>query len=153
MLPLKRRITTPMAGVLHSIFLRPPGRLQSVKKGSESLIRTEWIYHKFIRSRLPDKVFEPRPEGHEKHNGDPHNPHKLHIVTRISIKRCLFWEKHTIKELRLQKAHSLQSHKDIQQVNAKLEVVKHLMRIQSLKLPQGLPTEQTMSSTCFKSIG
>lgn len=153
-LPLKRGIPTPMAGVLRSVFQRPPGRLQTVKKGAESLIGTEWIRHKFTRSRIPDKVFQPRPEDHEKYGGDPQNPHKLHIVTRIrSTKRRPYWEKDTIKMLGLQKAHSPQIHKNIPSVNAKLKVVKHLIRIQPLKLPQGLPTEETMSSTCLKSTG
>ncbi|XP_028628521.1 39S ribosomal protein L30, mitochondrial [Grammomys surdaster] len=143
-----------MAGVLRSVFQRPPGRLQTVKKGAESLIGSEWIRHKFTRSRIPDKVFQPKPEDHEKYGGDPQNPHKLHIVTRIkSTKRCPYWEKDTIKMLGLQKAHSPQIHKNIPSVNAKLKVVKHLIRIQPLKLPQGLPTEETMSSTCLKSTG
>lgn len=55
--------------------------------------------------------------------------------------------------LGLQKAHSPQIHKNIPSVNAKLKVVKHLIRIQPLKLPQGLPTEENMSSTCLKSTG
>ncbi|OBS81159.1 hypothetical protein A6R68_20628 [Neotoma lepida] len=46
-----------------------------------------------------------------------------------------------------------QIHKNIPSVNAKLKVVKHLIRIQPLKLPQGLPTEETVSSTCLKSTG
>ncbi|XP_055463202.1 39S ribosomal protein L30, mitochondrial isoform X2 [Psammomys obesus] len=116
-----------MAGVLRSVFQRPPDRLQ---------------------------VFQPRPEDHEKYGGDPQNPHKLHIVTRIkSTKRRPYWEKDTIKMLGLQKAHSPQIHKNIPSVNAKLKVVKHLIRIQPLKLPQGLPTEENMSSTCLKSTG
>lgn len=150
----EERIPTPMAGVLRSAFPRPPCRLQTVKKGAESLIGTEWIRHKFTKSRIPDKVFQPKPEDHEKYGGDPQNPHKLHIVTRIrSTKRRPYWEKDTIKMLGLQKAHSPQIHKNIPSVNAKLKVVKHLIRIQPLKLPQGLPTEETMSSTCLKSTG
>jgi large subunit ribosomal protein L30 len=99
-------------------------------------------------------VFQPKPEDHEKYGGDPQNPHKLHIVTRIrSTKRRPYWEKDTIKMLGLQKAHRPQIHKNIPLVNAKLKVVKHLIRIQPLKLPQGLPTEETMSSTCLKSTG
>ena len=96
-------------------------------------------------------MFQPKPEDHEKYGGDPQNPHKLHIVTRIrSTKRRPYWEKDTIKMLGLQKAHRPQIHKNIPLVNAKLKVVKHLIRIQPLKLPQGLPTEETMSSMCLK---
>ena len=46
--------------------------------------------------------------------------------------------------LGLQKAHSPQIHKNILSVNAKLKEVKPLIHVQTLKLPQGLPTEQTM---------
>jgi large subunit ribosomal protein L30 len=77
-----------MAGVLSSVFQRPPGRLQTVKEGAESLIGTEWIRHTFTSSRIPDKVFRPRPEDHEKYSGDPQRPHRLYIVIRIgSTKR------------------------------------------------------------------
>lgn len=55
--------------------------------------------------------------------------------------------------LGLQKAHTPQVHKNIPSVNAKLKVVKHLIRIKPLKLPQGLPREEDMSSTCLKSTG
>ena len=90
-------------------------------------------------------MFQPKPEDHEKYGGDPQNPHKLHIVTRIrSTKRRPYWEKDTIKMLGLQKAHSPQIHKNILSVNAKLKEVKPLIHVQPLKLPQGLPTEQTM---------
>uniref|UniRef100_A0A8C0WKN9 Uncharacterized protein n=1 Tax=Castor canadensis TaxID=51338 RepID=A0A8C0WKN9_CASCN len=89
-----------MAGILHSIVQRPPGRLQTVRKGVESLIGTDWIHHKFTKSRIPDKVFQPSPTDHEKYGGDPQNPHKLHIVTRIkSTKRRPYWEKDIIKML------------------------------------------------------
>uniref|UniRef100_A0A8C5VDL3 39S ribosomal protein L30, mitochondrial n=1 Tax=Microcebus murinus TaxID=30608 RepID=A0A8C5VDL3_MICMU len=117
------------------VVQRPLGRLQTVTKGAESLICTDWIRHKFTRSRIPDKVFQPSPEDDEKYGGDPHNPHKLHIM------------------LGLLKAHTPQVHKNIPSVNAKLKVVKHLIRIKPLKLPQGLPAEEDMSNTCLKSTG
>uniref|UniRef100_A0A8C5XFA5 39S ribosomal protein L30, mitochondrial n=1 Tax=Microcebus murinus TaxID=30608 RepID=A0A8C5XFA5_MICMU len=132
-----------MAGILCKVVQRPLGRLQTVTKGAESLICTDWIRHKFTRSRIPDKVFQPSPEDHEKYGGDPQNPHKLHIVTRIrSTRRRPYWEKDVIK---ISQEHPL--------VNAKLKVVKHLIRIKPLKLPQGLPTEENMSNTCLKSTG
>ncbi|KAG5203011.1 large ribosomal subunit protein uL30m-like [Ovis aries] len=143
-----------MAGILRSIVRRPPGRLQTATKGVEPLVCTDWIRHKFTRSRIPDEVFWPSPEDHEKYGGDPQQPHKLHIVTRIkSAKRRPYWEKDIIKMLGLQKAHTPQVHKNIPSVNAKLKVVKHLIRIKPLKLPQGLPTEEDMSNTCLKSTG
>uniref|UniRef100_A0A8C9AC69 Uncharacterized protein n=1 Tax=Prolemur simus TaxID=1328070 RepID=A0A8C9AC69_PROSS len=87
-----------MAGILCKVVQRPLGRLQTVTKGAESLIYTHWIRHKFTKSRIPDKVFQPSPEDHEKYGRDPQNPHKLHIVTRIkSTKRRPYWEKDIIK--------------------------------------------------------
>ncbi|XP_045837124.1 39S ribosomal protein L30, mitochondrial isoform X3 [Meles meles] len=125
--PQKKTVTTLMAGILRSIVQRPPGRLQ---------------------------VFQPSPADHEKYGGDPQHPHKLHIVTRIkSTKRRPYWEKDTIKMLGLEKAHTPQVHKNIPSVNAKLKVVKHLIRIKPLKLPQGLPAEEDMSNMCLKSTG
>ncbi|XP_048202343.1 39S ribosomal protein L30, mitochondrial-like [Perognathus longimembris pacificus] len=141
-------------GILRSVVQIPPGQLQTVTKGVESLIGTNWIHHKFTRSRIPDKVFQASPEDHEKYGGDPQHPHKLHIVTRIrSTQRRPYWEKDIIKMLGLQKAHTPQVHKNIPSVNAKLKVVKHLIRIKHLKLPQRLPTEENMSNTCLKSTG
>ncbi|XP_032981481.1 39S ribosomal protein L30, mitochondrial isoform X2 [Rhinolophus ferrumequinum] len=143
-----------MAGILRSIVQRPPGRLQTVTKGVESLVCTDWIRHKFTKSRIPDKVFQPSPADHEKYGGDPQHPHKLHIVTRIkSTKRRPYWEKDIIKMLGLEKAHTPQVHKNIPSVNAKLKVVKHLIRIKPLRLPQGLPAEEDMAHTCLKSTG
>nr|XP_004669811.2 39S ribosomal protein L30, mitochondrial [Jaculus jaculus] len=143
-----------MAGILHSVVQRSPGKLQTVTKTVESLAGTNWIRHKFTKSRIPDKVFQPSPEDHEKYGGDPQHPHKLHVVTRIrSIKGRPYWEKDTIKMLGLEKAHTPQVHKNIPSVNAKLKVVKHLISIKPLKLPQGLPTEENMSNTCLKSTG
>ncbi|XP_006887915.1 PREDICTED: 39S ribosomal protein L30, mitochondrial [Elephantulus edwardii] len=143
-----------MAGILRSIVQRTTGNPLTITKGMESLICTDWIRHKFTRSRIPDKVFQPSPEDHEKYGGDPQNPHKLHIVTRIkSARRRPYWEKNIIKMLGLEKAHTPQVHKNIPSVNAKLKVVKHLIRIQPLKLPQGLPTEENMANTCLKSNG
>ncbi|XP_027994252.2 39S ribosomal protein L30, mitochondrial [Eptesicus fuscus] len=143
-----------MAGILRSVVQRPPGRLHTVTKGVESLVCTDWIRHKFTKSRIPDSVFQASPEDHEKYGGDPQHPHKLHIVTRIkSIKRRPYWEKDVIKMLGIEKAHTPQVHKNIPSVNAKLKVVKHLIRIKPLKLPQGLPTEEDMAHTCLKSNG
>uniref|UniRef100_A0A8C6DHL1 39S ribosomal protein L30, mitochondrial n=1 Tax=Moschus moschiferus TaxID=68415 RepID=A0A8C6DHL1_MOSMO len=92
--------TTSTAGILRSIVQSPPGRLQMATKGVEPLVCTDWIRHKFMRSRIPDEVFQTSPEDHEKYAGDPQQPHKLHIVTRIrSTKRRPYWEKDIIKML------------------------------------------------------
>uniref|UniRef100_A0A8C0HZ07 Uncharacterized protein n=1 Tax=Balaenoptera musculus TaxID=9771 RepID=A0A8C0HZ07_BALMU len=84
--------------------LRPAGRLQTVTKGIEPLICTDLIHHKFTRSRIPDKVFQPSTADHEKYGGDPKHLHQLHIVTRIKTrKRHPFGKKVTIKMLGLEK--------------------------------------------------
>ncbi|XP_044526365.1 39S ribosomal protein L30, mitochondrial [Gracilinanus agilis] len=143
-----------MAGILRLLTQSPPGKVQNVTKSLESLTSTDWIRHKFTKSRIPDKVFQPTPEAHEKYGGDPQHPHKLQIVTRIkSVKGRPYWEKNIIKLLGLEKAHNPQVHKNIPSVNDRLKVVKHLVRIQPLKLPQGLPTEEQMSETCLKTTG
>ncbi|XP_056664647.1 39S ribosomal protein L30, mitochondrial [Monodelphis domestica] len=143
-----------MAGILRLLTQNPPGKVQNVTKSLESLTSVDWIRHKFTKSRIPDKVFQPTPEAHEKYGGNPQHPHKLHIVTRIkSVQGRPYWEKNIIKLLGLEKAHNPQVHKNIPSVNQKLKVVKHLVRIQPLKLPQGLPTEEQMSETCLKTTG
>uniref|UniRef100_A0A8D0G540 Large ribosomal subunit protein uL30m n=1 Tax=Sphenodon punctatus TaxID=8508 RepID=A0A8D0G540_SPHPU len=101
------------------------------KSNLQSLTWTGWI-HKFTKSRIPE------------------SPHKLHLVTRIrsGIHRP-YWE----KELGLEKAHQLRVHKNIPSVNPKLKVIKHLVRIQPLKLPHGIPTEEGMSDTFINIKG
>ncbi|KAM7066159.1 large ribosomal subunit protein uL30m [Acridotheres tristis] len=108
----------------------------------------------FTRSRIPDSVFQPRPEDHEKYGGNPEEPHKIHVVTRIkSVIGRPYWEKKIIRDLGLDKAHQPRLHKNIPSVNSRLKVVKHLIRIQPLKLPHGLPTEEEVSSTFLTARG
>ncbi|XP_006638987.1 large ribosomal subunit protein uL30m [Lepisosteus oculatus] len=110
--------------------------------------------YKFTKSRIPPEVFEERAKEHEKYGGDPAQPHKLHLVTRIkSTMRRPYWEKKIVHDLGLGKAHQPRVHKNIPSVNAKLKIVKHLLRIQPLKLPHGLPTEEELADTCLKSTG
>ncbi|XP_023579284.1 39S ribosomal protein L30, mitochondrial-like [Octodon degus] len=105
-----------MAEMLHSVVHRPPGGLQTVTKRVESLVGTDWIHHKVTKSRIPDKVFQPSPEDHEKYGGDPPRPHKLHVVARIkSTIRRPCWEKDVIQMLGLEKAHTPRVHKNILQ--------------------------------------
>lgn len=48
--------------------------------------------------------FAERAKEHDKYGGDPEQPHKLHIVTRVkSAMRRPYWEKDMIKYLGLQK--------------------------------------------------
>ncbi|XP_008121754.3 large ribosomal subunit protein uL30m [Anolis carolinensis] len=111
-----------------------------------------WIRQKFTKSRIPDWVFQPRPGDHEKYGGDPEQPHKLHLVTRIkSGRRRPYWEKDMIRVLGLGRRYEPRVHKNIPSVNDQLKVIKHLIRIQPLKLPHGIPTEEEMADTYFNS--
>ncbi|XP_033868500.1 large ribosomal subunit protein uL30m-like [Acipenser ruthenus] len=109
---------------------------------------------KFTKARIPATLYEERSEDHERYGGDPEHPHKLHLITRIkSARRRPYWEKKVVHDLGLDKAHQPCVHKNIPAVNEKLKVIKHLIRIQPLKLPQGLPTEEELSETYLKSTG
>ncbi|XP_038613068.1 39S ribosomal protein L30, mitochondrial [Tachyglossus aculeatus] len=162
---------SPMAGIVRAavrripadipvgVFPPPPSAGLSASSvarwsGPESRTWASGIRQKFTKSRIPEEVFRPSPEDHRKYGGDPENPHKLHLITRIkSVKGRPYWEKDTIKLLGLEKAHRPQVHKNIPSVNAKLKTVKHLIRIQPLRLPQGLPAEEDMGRTCLKNTG
>ncbi|XP_028935574.1 39S ribosomal protein L30, mitochondrial isoform X3 [Ornithorhynchus anatinus] len=116
------------------------------RSSPESPTWAGWIRQKFTKSRIPDEVFRPSAADHRRYGGDPENPHKLHLVTRIkSVKGRPYWEKNT--------AHHPQVHKNIPSVNAKLKTIKHLVRIRPLILPQGLPTEEDVGRTCLKNTG
>ncbi|OCT92489.1 39S ribosomal protein L30, mitochondrial [Xenopus laevis] len=119
-----------------------------------SLTWSCWIRNKFTKSRIPDEVLQPQPGDHEKYGGDSQQPHKLHLVTRIrsGVGRP-YWEKETLEHLGLQKAHKTVVHKNIPAVNAKLKTIKHLVRVQPLKLPHGIPSEEDISDTFLKSSG
>ncbi|XP_018557796.1 39S ribosomal protein L30, mitochondrial [Lates calcarifer] len=109
---------------------------------------------KFSRARIPPEIFAERSKEHEKYGGDPDQPHKLHLVTRVkSVTRRPYWEKDMVKSLGLQKAHVTVIHKNTPAVNNQLKYVKHLVRIQPLKTPYGLPAEQDMADTYINSKG
>ncbi|XP_070694459.1 large ribosomal subunit protein uL30m [Pempheris klunzingeri] len=109
---------------------------------------------KFAKARVPTEIFAEKSEEHEKYGGDPDQPHKLHIVTRVkSVMRRPHWEKEMVKHLGLQKAHVPVIHKNTPAVNSQLKFVKHLVRIQPLRTPCGLPAEQDMADTYINSKG
>lgn len=109
---------------------------------------------KFTKSRIPQEIFHQRAKEHEKYGGDPEQPHKLHIVTRVrSTIRRPYWEKEMIKSLGLHKMHAPVIHKNTPAVNNQLKCVKHLVRIQPLKIPFGLPAEEDMANTYINSKG
>ncbi|XP_029967474.1 large ribosomal subunit protein uL30m [Salarias fasciatus] len=109
---------------------------------------------KFTKARVPKEVFTERSAEHEKYGGDPEQPHKLHIVTRVkSVLRRPYWEKDLVRYLGLHKAHTPVIHKNTPAVNNQLKLVKHLVRIQPLKTPYGLPAEEDMADTYINSRG
>ncbi|XP_028292766.1 large ribosomal subunit protein uL30m [Gouania willdenowi] len=109
---------------------------------------------KFCRARIPDELFEEKSNQHEKYGGDPDQPHKLHIVTRVrSSQRRPYWEKNIVKYFGLEKAHAPVIHKNTPCVNGQLKYIKHLIRIQPLKTPYGLPAEEDMANTYINSKG
>lgn len=51
-------------------------------------------------------MFEVDPADHEKYNGDPNQPHQLHIITRIKCtRRRPYWEKKIVHDLGLDKVN------------------------------------------------
>ncbi|XP_043547614.1 39S ribosomal protein L30, mitochondrial [Chiloscyllium plagiosum] len=109
---------------------------------------------KFTKARIPAKMFEVSPSDHARYNGNPDCPHQLHIITRIKCtKRRPYWEKKIVHDLGLDKSHQPRIHKNVPSINNKLKVIKHLIRVQPLKLPQGLPTEQELADSYLKSTG
>ncbi|XP_041662808.1 39S ribosomal protein L30, mitochondrial [Cheilinus undulatus] len=109
---------------------------------------------KFTKARIPKEIFVERSKEHDKYGGDPDQPHKLHIVTRVkSVMRRPYWEKDMVKTLGLTKAHVPVIHKNTPAVNSQLKFVKHLVRIQPLKTPYGLPAEEDMAETYINSKG
>ncbi|XP_048389531.1 39S ribosomal protein L30, mitochondrial [Stegostoma tigrinum] len=109
---------------------------------------------KFTKARIPKKMFEVSPLDHARYGGDPDCPHQLHIITRIKCtKRRPYWEKKIVHDLGLDKSHQPRIHKNVPSINNKLKIIKHLIRVQPLKLPQGLPTEQELADSYLKSTG
>ncbi|KAJ8410007.1 hypothetical protein AAFF_G00210480 [Aldrovandia affinis] len=109
---------------------------------------------KFTKSRIPPEIFEERSKEHNKYGGDPEQPHQLHLITRVkSTIRRPYWEKKIVQDLGLEKAHKVYIHKNIPSINDKLKIIKHLVKIQPLKLPHGLPSEEDLADTLLKSNG
>nr|ACO13533.1 39S ribosomal protein L30, mitochondrial precursor [Esox lucius] len=109
---------------------------------------------KFTKSRISQELLDQWSQEHEKYGGNPEQPHKLHVVTRVkSTMRRPYWEKKMVEGLCLQKANVPVIHKNIPSVNSQLKFIKHLVRIQPLKLPYGLPDEEDMADTYLNSKG
>ncbi|KAJ8013294.1 hypothetical protein DPEC_G00051760 [Dallia pectoralis] len=109
---------------------------------------------KFTKSRISAETLEQWSQEHEKYGGNPEQPHKLHVVTRVkSTMRRPYWEKKVVEGLCLQKANVPVIHKNIPSVNGQLKFIKHLVRIKPLKLPHGLPADEDMADTYLNSKG
>ncbi|KAG5833237.1 39S ribosomal protein L30, mitochondrial [Anguilla rostrata] len=140
-----------------AVFCRALQKPSFAVKNLPEATQLPWIVSlrcKFTKPRIPPEVFEERSKEHEKYGGDPEQPHKLHLVTRVkTVIRRPYWEKKIVHDLGLGKAHQACVHKNIPSVNNKLKVIKHLVKIQPLKLPQGLPAEEDMADTLLTSRG
>ncbi|KAG8586826.1 hypothetical protein GDO81_005493, partial [Engystomops pustulosus] len=109
---------------------------------------------RFTKSRIPQEAFEPKPEDHEKYGGDPQQPHKLHLVTRIrSFIGRPYWEKEIIEKLGLQKVNHSCVGKILIQISQLFKLFFMFFRVQPLKLPYGVPTEEDLSDTYLNSRG
>ncbi|XP_007255628.3 39S ribosomal protein L30, mitochondrial [Astyanax mexicanus] len=144
-----------MAALCRVLHLSAPGWVKNIPEAAAAA----WPLHmisrsKFTKSRIPPQVFEERSKEHEKYGGDPEQPHKLHIVTRVKgTSRRPYWEKKVVKSLGLMKAHEPRVHKNTTSVNNQLKIIKHLVKIEPLKLPYGLPSEEEMADSYLNSKG
>ncbi|KAJ8256238.1 hypothetical protein COCON_G00201020 [Conger conger] len=140
-----------------AVFCRALQKRSFAVKNLPAVTQLPWILSlrcKFTKSRIPPEVFEERSKEHEKYGGNPEQPHMLHLVTRVkSTVRRPYWEKKIVQDLGLGKARQPCVHKNIPSVNHKLKVIKHLVKIQPLKLPHGLPAEEDMANTLLTSNG
>ncbi|XP_066543111.1 39S ribosomal protein L30, mitochondrial [Hoplias malabaricus] len=143
-----------MAAVCRALYLCAPVWVKNLPEAAASWPQLTVCRSKFTRSRIPPEVFEERSKEHEKYGGNPDEPHKLHIVTRVkSTMRRPYWEKKVVKSLGLMKAHEPRVHKNTPSVNNQLKIIKHLVRIEPLKLPHGLPSEEEMADSYLNSRG
>ncbi|XP_061698615.1 39S ribosomal protein L30, mitochondrial [Syngnathoides biaculeatus] len=109
---------------------------------------------KFTRTRISPELIASWSRNHDKYGGDPEQPHKLHIVTRVrSTMRRPYWEKDMVKQLGLQKANVPVIHKNTPSLNHRLKFIKHLVRIEPLRTPYGLPGEQDMADSYINTKG
>ncbi|XP_051564327.1 39S ribosomal protein L30, mitochondrial [Myxocyprinus asiaticus] len=142
-----------MAGLYRALLTAASSVTKNLTQGTSCPLKGA-CRTKFTRSRIPPQVFEERSKEHEKYGGDPEQPHKLHIVTRVkSTMRRPYWERKVVKSLGLMKAHEPRVHKNTPSVNNQLKIIKHLVKIQPLKLPYGLPAEEDMANTYLNSRG
>ncbi|XP_071443015.1 large ribosomal subunit protein uL30m [Hetaerina americana] len=89
------------------------------------------------------------------HKDPPVQPSKVFMVKRIKpLKGTLYWEKHIMKELKLDGKHQdVVIMKNIPESNARLWQVKHLVQITPIVFPNGPPGEEDVGSTFLKENG
>ncbi|KAK1797740.1 hypothetical protein P4O66_007928 [Electrophorus voltai] len=142
-----------MAALCRALGVSAPLARQSLLEAAPWPLRVV-CRSKFTKSRIPPEVFEERSKEHEKYGGNPEQPHKLHIVTRVkSTARRPYWEKKVVKSLGLLKSHEPRVHKNTPSVNRQLKIIKHLVMIQPLKLPDQLPSEEELADSYLNSKG
>ncbi|KAI4892720.1 hypothetical protein NFI96_015306 [Prochilodus magdalenae] len=143
-----------MAALCRALHLPAPVLVKNLPEAATSWPLFIVCRSKFTKSRIPQEVFEERLNEHEKYGGNPEQPHKLHIVTRVKgTMRRPYWEKKVVKSLGLMKAHEPKVHKNTPSVNNQLKMIKHLVKIEPLKLPNGLPSEEEMADSYLNSRG
>ncbi|XP_077983991.1 large ribosomal subunit protein uL30m-like [Glandiceps talaboti] len=85
---------------------------------------------------------------------DDTTPHMLHAVRRTNSTRGRpYWEKEMIEELGLTMMHQVNILKNTPATNQKLQMVKHLVKIQPIYLKQGLPKDGDYDNTLLKHNG
>uniref|UniRef100_A0A4W5Q3G6 Uncharacterized protein n=1 Tax=Hucho hucho TaxID=62062 RepID=A0A4W5Q3G6_9TELE len=104
------------------------------------------VKHKFTRARIPQELLDERAQEHEKYGGNPEQPSKQHAVTRVSLLLLKYDNWVLFPPLIFHCSFSTQN---IPSVNNQLKCIK----VQPLKLPHGLPTEEDMADTYLNSKG
>lgn len=81
-------------------------------------------------------------------------PPELWVITQIHNQKFRpYWEKELMKEMGLYNVHDISIQMNTESVNEKLWQVKHLVKVQPLRFPQGYPTEDDIGETLLKSNG
>ena len=81
-------------------------------------------------------------------------PPELWLITQMQkLKFRPHWEKEIMKEMGLYKIHDFSVQMNSNGVNEKLWQVKHLIKIQPIRFPQGYPTEEDIGGTHLKKNG
>merc|ERR1719277_449713 len=74
----------------------------------------------------------------------PRAPHMLHAVCLVEkTKGSPWWEIQTLEQLGLTKRYRMVPLANTPKINKKLKLIQHLVEIQPLQLPHGLPEHES----------